>query len=45
MLQQQMKSVPVITMTQMTEFMQKDIILQRLGQTDNVQIKIDIVLG
>lgn len=38
-----MKFLPMIAMTQMAEFVQKYIILQDLGQTDDIEIQIYIV--
>ena len=45
MLKKQMESVSVIVMTQVTELVQKDIILQDKRKTDNIEIEVDISLG
>ena len=42
MLQKEMECVPMILMTQMTQFMQKNIILQNLRKTDNIEVQVYI---
>ena len=42
MLQKQMKALAVVTMTQVAEFMQHDIVTERCGKTDNIEIQVDI---
>lgn len=39
-----MKFLPMIAMTQVAEFVQKNVVLQDLRQTDDIQIEIDVVL-
>ena len=41
---QQMKSMAMVMMAQMTQFVKKDIILKDLRQTDYVKIEIDVRL-
>ena len=43
MFQQKMEGLTVVVMTQVTEFMQQDIVAKDRRQTHNVQIKVDIV--
>ena len=42
MLQQKMKAMTMVRMAQMTEFMDKHIVLENLRKTDYIQIQIDI---
>ena len=44
MLQKQVESMAVVLMAQVTEFVQKHIVLQHFRQSDDIQIEIDITL-
>ena len=41
MLQKKMESMTMIVMPQMTEFVKKDVVLQHMRQTDDIEIEID----
>ena len=43
MLQKKMESMTMIVMPQMTEFVKKDVVLQHMRQTDDIEIQIDII--
>ena len=45
MLQKKMESMTMIVMPQMTEFVKKDVVLQHMRQTDDIEIQIDIIPG
>ena len=45
MLQKKMESMTMIVMPQMTEFVKKDVVLQHMRQTDDIEIQIDIITG
>ena len=45
MLKQKMEGMSVILMTQMTKFMQQDIVLKDLRKTYYIEIQIDIAFG
>lgn len=44
MLQQKMESMAVVMMAEMTQFVQKHIILKHLGQHDDLKVQIDVPL-
>ena len=45
MFQKQMEGMTMIQMTEMAEFVQKDIILKDTRKTDNIEIEIYIAFG